>query len=90
MPDLEASRLDLTHVLERFPERVALIERLASENDSFRGLCEDFALAISTLGRLSKLAEPERNATIIADYESVVAELERDIATALQHADAAE
>ncbi len=90
MPDPEASRIDLTQVLERFPTRAALIKRLSSENEAFRGICEDFALARSTLARLSTLAEPERNATVIADYESVVADLERDITAALQRADAAE
>ena len=89
MPEPEASRLDLTQVLERFPDRAALIGRLLGESDAFRGLCEDFALARSTLARLLSVAEHERNVPVISDYESVVAELESDIATALRRADAA-
>lgn len=89
MPDHEASRLDLTEVLERFPERAALIRRLAGENEAFLGLCEDFVLARSTLARLLSVAEVERKVTVISDYESLVVELEGDIATALRDADAA-
>jgi hypothetical protein len=87
MPDSEPS-LDLTQVLERFPGRAALVAHLASHNETFRSLCEDFALARSTLTRLSALAEADRNASVISDYESVLAELENDITKAIEHATA--
>lgn len=89
MPSSEPS-LDLTQVLERFNGRAELVRHLAIHNETFRDLCEDFTLARSTLARLSTLAATEQNATVIADYQSMVAELERDIATALQHAEATE
>ena len=90
MPDQKALRLDLTHVLERFPDRVALVRRLASENEVFRSICEDFELARSTLVKLSTLPESDRNPAVLSDYESVVADLEKDIAAALRSADQVE
>lgn len=90
MPDPETSRPYLTQVLESFPGHEALVRRLASENEGFRGLCEDLALARTTLDRLSALADTERNAAILSDYRSVVADLENDIAAALRRADAVE
>lgn len=90
MPDPEALPLDLTEVLVRFPERAALVLRLAGEDDVFRGICEDFALACITLVRLTALADTDRNPAVVADYELLIADLETDIAEAFRRADARE
>lgn len=90
MPDPEVLPPDLTAVIERFPERAALVRRLATEDETFRGICEDFALACSTMVRLSALSDADRNPAVVADYELLIADLEKDIADAIQQADARE
>ena len=85
MADPEDSRLDLKQVLALFPEQAALVRRLATESEVFQSICEDYVLASSTLARLSAAGD-ERNARVEADYQSLVADLESDIAAALHRA----
>jgi hypothetical protein len=86
MTDPKGSRLDLKQVLVLFPEQAPLVKRLAMESEAFRSICEDYALASSTLARLSAAGDAERNATVLSDYLLLVADLERDIAAALRSA----
>ncbi len=76
---------DIAQVLERFPRDAALVARLLVENDGFRAVCEDYALARSTLVRLEQPKET-REPPEVADYRSLVAELEKEIAEALRNA----
>ena len=77
------SRSDPAHaglacVVERFPEKAALVRRLALRDEDFRGLCEEYALAKESLAtfeaRPDAAVRPE-----IAEYRTVIAELEREI-----------
>lgn len=87
MPDSEDPHHDLTQVLRRFTDRAAQVRRLANESEAFRDVCEDFALASTTLARLSAGEDRERHSALISDYTLVLAELTREIEAALESAD---
>lgn len=86
MSDSNASRLDLTQVLERFPHYAVLIRRLVVVDETFWSICEDYALAKATLANLEKPEQAERHAEELADYRALVADLEREIAEVLRNA----
>jgi hypothetical protein len=67
-------------VVERFPDQQARILRLALSNAGFRALCEEYDLARKSYGRL--LVSPERAAEV-AEYRTVIADLEEEIRTFL-------
>ena len=78
------SRSDAVHnglalVLERFPEKAVVVRRLVLRDAGFRGICEDYALAREGLAtfeaRPDAAMRPE-----VADYQTVIAELEHEIA----------
>ena len=71
--------------LERFPIDKALLSRLLAENENVRNLCEDLALAKSTLGALEKF-QKEQEVSRIVEYRELVADLEKEITSALEHA----
>jgi hypothetical protein len=86
MTDSDDAGFDLEQIIERFPDRAALVTRLAHESEAFRSLCDDFTLAWGTLARLDGQEDRKRHAAVISDYIFLVAELERDIAAALDDA----
>lgn len=81
----EKLRLDLAKIIERFPGDGALIRRLALKDEAFRGICEDYVLACASLSwfeaRSGAKERPE-----VADYRSVIAGLEEEVAQLLQQA----
>lgn len=81
----ERSPLDMAQLLERFPCDAALISRLLVQSDEFRNICEDLVLAESALNRL-KTFQGEQDGTKLAEYGQLIAELEREIVEALEHA----
>lgn len=85
MSQPEASPLHIERVLERFPEDAGLIRRLAMESETFEGACEDYALACATL---SQLLSAERNGRHprLADYQSLVEELEAELSDMIERA----
>ena len=66
----------LAPVVERFPDQQAHILRLALRNEGFRALCEEYDLARKSYGRLQVSSE---RAAEVAEYRSVIAELEEEI-----------
>ena len=78
-------RLDLSAVLQRFPEDAGLIRRLVLENPMFRELCDDYALARATLDTLNRTSASEKQAEKIADYVSFVAELDQELSELLEN-----
>lgn len=70
--------------IERFPDLAHQIGRLAEQSETFRSLCEDHQLAVEALDTLS--AKRPLDDKVIAEYRSLVAELEVDIATFLRKA----
>ena len=78
-------RLDLSAVLQRFPEDASLIRRLVLENPAFRELCDYYTLARATLDMLNGTSACEKRAEKIADYVSFVAELDQELSELLEH-----
>jgi hypothetical protein len=78
-------QLEITQFLEGLSETSSLAERLLTTDASFRGLCEDFALAKTTLDTLESF-QSAHALPKIAEYRKLVAELGNEIATALEHA----
>jgi hypothetical protein len=76
------------HVVERFPERRELVQRLYLRDDMFRSMCEDFALSVSS----PRVVERRPDAHLrpeVDDYRTVLRELEeenRDYLTAAEGA----
>nr|WP_294551169.1 hypothetical protein [uncultured Rhodopila sp.] len=86
MTDIPAVGLNLAHVIARFPENAPLIRRLVLADQAFRSVCEDYALARETLTRFEALPEAEKKPAEVADYVSVIAALEDEIAADLRNA----
>jgi len=84
MADSEGSGLDLTQVLERFPHHAPLIRGLAFADDTFWSICEDYGLARTTLAKLQAVTSKKQDATKIAEYAALVADLEREIMDAVR------
>jgi hypothetical protein len=72
----------MKRAIERFPEMAQLIGRLVAQSETFYSLCEDHQLAVETLEGL-RTCRPT-NEKAISEYDTLVKELEADIATALQ------
>ena len=70
----------LAPVVDRFPEEQARIFRLALRDQSFRALCEEYDMARKSYGRL--MVSPERAAEV-AEYRSLIVELEEEIRSIL-------
>ncbi|MEO3434320.1 hypothetical protein [Inquilinus sp. CAU 1745] len=67
--------------IERFPESAEAIANLAGESEAFRSICEDYDLGLATLRRFeSQLGD---NRQRIAEYRTLLLELEREIERAL-------
>jgi hypothetical protein len=72
-------------VIARFPEDHDLIQRLALIDEAFQGMCDEYALAQSSLAWLEARDDGPHNAEV-DDYRSVIAELENEIDGVLQRA----
>ena len=85
MVETATRRPDLTRVLALFPERSLHIRELFLRDESFRELCEDYALARDTLVRFEAMPDADRRPEV-PDYRSVISELEKEIAVMLADA----
>ena len=81
----ERLAIDMNQLLERFPDDAALVAFLLVQSEAFRNLCEDLILAKSALANLDRF-QRQQQAAKIAEYRQLVAELENEIAEALEHA----
>jgi hypothetical protein len=86
MTDIPAARLNLAPVLARFPANALLIRQLVLADQGFRSVCEDYALARETLTRFEALPDAEKKPAEVADYVSVIAALEDEIAADIRNA----
>jgi len=69
----------LAFVFDRFPDEAVLVRRLLLKNHDFRGICEDYTAARDALAHFRERPDaPERPE--IADYETLLVELEAEIA----------
>jgi hypothetical protein len=72
-----------THLIKRFPEHELAIERLTRKSESFRSMCEDYAVGIEALRRWERATDPQRAARI-AELRESLAELEEEMLEALE------
>lgn len=70
----------------RFPSDAVMLARLYFADETFRGLCEDYCLAQSTLSAFEFRNDGSKNSEI-EEYRQLLLELEREIRAALLHAD---
>lgn len=83
MPAIGPSHLVLPNTLRRFATDAALVARLASEDPTFRGVCDDYELAADMLARLLHDGGRESETS---EYRMLATELEEEIRTLLQNA----
>ena len=79
MTDAGVPQYDLGDVLHRFAADAEVVSRLILEDETFRALCEDYALTKNTLRRF-EATNRAQDASKIADYFEVLLDLEHDIA----------
>jgi hypothetical protein len=72
-----------TQVIKRFPEHELAIERLVRRSESFRSMCEDYAVGVEALRGWQGATDPKRTARIAELHESL-AELEQEMLEALE------
>ncbi|APG93993.1 hypothetical protein SAMCFNEI73_pC0271 (plasmid) [Sinorhizobium americanum] len=75
----------LAAALRRFPARSLQIRELSIRDESFRGMCEDFAAAESALAHADRLpshVREERRAEFKSLVESLAAEIEQALGPA--------
>lgn len=79
MAKADIAEAGLARVIARFPAAAATLRTLADTDAGFREICEEYALAQQSLAgfeaRTDAAERPE-----IADYRTVIAELEVEIA----------
>jgi ribosomal protein S19E (S16A) len=71
-----------TYVIERLPQHELAIQRLVRTCETFRSICEDYAVGIEALRRWEGSTEPRRSERI-AELRDALAELEQEILEAL-------
>lgn len=76
----ELTWLALTRRL--LPDRAEEIARLAANSEPFRSLCEDYALAVSTLRRLES-ENRQQDVERMVEYRELIGELERELSESL-------
>jgi hypothetical protein len=72
----------LAEVARCFPRHRSVIETLARASSEFRSLCDDYAVAATTLRLLEASREPGTQERV-AEYRELVAELAREISSSL-------
>lgn len=78
MTNAVAARPGLAPVIKRFPQHGLAIREAFLEDESFRSVCEDYALACETLARFEARPDADRRPEI-PDFQAVIAELEGEI-----------
>jgi hypothetical protein len=77
-----------THVIRRFPEHELAIERLVRTSESFRSMCDDYAVGVEACRRWERAPDPQPAARI-AELRESLAELETEMLEALEQEAAA-
>ena len=78
MAGQNGTRLDLSQIIARFPDDGALIRRLALKDETFRGICEEYALARASLSWFEALPDASSRPEV-ADFRSLIPGLELEI-----------
>jgi hypothetical protein len=72
-----------TLVIKRFPEHELTIERLVRRSESFRSMCDDYAVGIEALRRWERATDSKRTVRI-AELRESLADLEEEMLEALE------
>jgi hypothetical protein len=70
-------------VINRFPEHELAIERMVRTSESFRSMCDDYAVGVAALRRWERASDPKRLVRI-AELRESLAELEEEMLEALE------
>ena len=82
MEDTGQTRRVIQRLVARFPDKAQEIRRAAVGDHNFRDVCEDLAIALSTLARFE--ARPDAvNCLEIPEYKALILELEDEISVCL-------
>lgn len=73
-----ATRLEVTQIIARFPEDGVLIRRLMLRDETFRAICEEYMLARASLSWFESLPNGN-NRQEVADYRALIPGLEVEI-----------
>jgi glutamyl/glutaminyl-tRNA synthetase len=71
------------HVIKRFPEYELAIERLLRQSESFRSMCDDYAVGVEALRRRERTTDPN-NPARIAELRESLADLEEEMLEELE------
>jgi hypothetical protein len=82
LEDRHSARADLDLVLGAFPQHSVWIRRRYLSNESFRGLCADYSLALRTLTQFAACGTAAPDGAT-AEYATLIAELRAEIAALL-------
>lgn len=78
-PQDRARQLSALQIVgERFPEEMKTIQQVFRENETFRSVCEDLAIAIETLSQVDRLPTDIREIRR-AEYSEIVSALVEEI-----------
>ena len=70
------------HILERFPDKSHSLTNLMKEDPEFLSICEDYDVCANALRYWEKSKKPEAE-TRVQEYQTLVEELEAEIAAVL-------
>lgn len=76
--EVDHNRRGLARLMLRLPTLRSQLQSLSTRNEEMRNLCGAFDDASTTLERLRRERD-DRNASMIAEYEKICADIERDI-----------
>jgi len=77
----------IARIRRLFPERADHIARLALRDETFRGLCEDYGMALEALSRLDHRNHP-LDAERQKEYQALIRDLEQELREELDRTDA--
>jgi hypothetical protein len=73
---------ELSRVIERFPEHALGVRESFLRDERFRSVCTDYCLACDSLARFEALSDA-RHRDVIAEYRSLMGDLEIELAERL-------
>lgn len=83
MSDTDFTKAGLARIAARFPDLTGALHALARTDPAFLDLCEEYELASKSLaGFLTRIDSADRRE--IAEYRSLIAELETEIGELLR------
>ena len=78
MANVDIAEAGLARAVERFPEAAGTLRRLARSDPDFREICEEYALAQTSLAQFEARPDASERPEV-GDYRTVIAELENEI-----------